>query len=1258
MPVKPPIAFQRGDKIDGRYFVHQALSGERGEVYLCLDLETSRAYALKTIHSRHLNDAHNLDAFYKEVAVRVALESHANIVRCHHHSTIDGRPFMFLEWVLGDEGLGRDIGEWITHQKLDLQQSLTFTIHVCNGLIHAGEKVPGIVHGWLMPGNLLVSKGRVVKINDFGQQSNFQPPVTIRAAPYLAPEQWEGGELDLRTDLYALGCILFEMLSGSPPFEAETLEDLRHLHTSAEVPRLTEKLHLPPELDVLLSRCLAKNKVDRFSSARELLDEISKIYQQLSLLPPSTDQGKYTFAAIEYRGRARTFVSLDRFDDALTDIERALDSDPDNAEIFYERGLIYEQKGNFDKALADFSHAIELDRFNDDAYAARGNIYRKLRQYELALNDLQRALEIDPESVLAHAHRGNTYSDVGRTEEAIEEFDMAIQLAPSKAIFYFNRGSALMNLERFEEAIRDYTRCIEDNFGESSSYTHRAAAYFGLDRYEEAMEDIARAFEVNPNDPFAHLLRGDIHTARQQYETAINDYSVAIEYGYHPMSAAYLKRGIVYAEGKNDYLSSIADLNRAITLNPQLDIAYGARAEAQNQLGNYREALADITKAMELGGDVTESKVIYNTRSKAYWGLGAFEEALADANRALAVEPEEGQSYFNRANAYSGLRRFQDAIRDYNRAIEYNSSFSMSFNNRGASYASIGELDTALTDLIQAIRLDPACSLAYRNIGIVLNEKGAKERAVLYLATAVRFGDAMATEVYPFHSMEVMRAAMESGRMAAAQEAFTSAGSYPDMLLAVTRFPFLTVPLSISSKERALEEMSSSPLYSTWSEQLQWLKACADDMPLPDVNDPKLMSADEAEDDTFVDSARAKQALAAYDSALEQDANNSALLVNKGVVLELLGRIDEALTCHRQALQMDPNQRYAYYFMGILLRKLGNFDEALSCFDRALEIKRDEAEFWRQKARIFDELDKEEEEIVCYDRIIALDPHDEKALVNRGMFFGRKGEYMKALECMERALDEDSELALGWFYKGQALLCLERAGEAIDCFDRSLEIDPTEYRAWMMKGEALRGNGSNEEASLCYIKLSELTSVNAETLETAGTRLFSMNKIEEALRCFEQAVKRSPEDDQAWAACGVALGRLERPEDAISCFDRAIELNSQNISAWFNKGVILVNGFKDHSQAVRCFEQAQALGHEQAGPIIVTVKMAEAAEAFECAASIEEMRDLVSQFPIMATAEFLSSMQSDIEAQESTSDEKELAQLVEWLREVITKKEI
>ena len=127
----PQPRYKPGDRIGGRYQVHQALMGGMGEVYLCLDLEENYPYAFKTFQQRYLTNPRLRKAFENEVATWVALERHPNIVRCHYLDIIDNQPFMRLEWIAGDEECGTDLRCRLRSGPLDLRTTLDILIDIC-----------------------------------------------------------------------------------------------------------------------------------------------------------------------------------------------------------------------------------------------------------------------------------------------------------------------------------------------------------------------------------------------------------------------------------------------------------------------------------------------------------------------------------------------------------------------------------------------------------------------------------------------------------------------------------------------------------------------------------------------------------------------------------------------------------------------------------------------------------------------------------------------------------------------------------------------------------------------------------------------------------------------------------------------------------------------------------------------------------------------------------------------------------------------
>ncbi len=167
MPNEP--RYREGDKIAGRYLVHEARVGGVGELYLCLDLRENLPFALKTLKARYLTTPKVREYFEYEAATWVKLEKHPNVVRCFYLDKLDSVPFLFLEWVLGTEGVGTDLRDWLVRRgPLEPRRALEFTLDVCRALDHAGRKVAGFVHCDVKPQNVLVAQGQLAKLTDFG----------------------------------------------------------------------------------------------------------------------------------------------------------------------------------------------------------------------------------------------------------------------------------------------------------------------------------------------------------------------------------------------------------------------------------------------------------------------------------------------------------------------------------------------------------------------------------------------------------------------------------------------------------------------------------------------------------------------------------------------------------------------------------------------------------------------------------------------------------------------------------------------------------------------------------------------------------------------------------------------------------------------------------------------------------------------------------------------------------------------------------
>jgi eukaryotic-like serine/threonine-protein kinase len=263
-------------------------SGGMGEVFRARDSVLDREVAIKVLHRNLAGDPGFIDRFRLE-ARAAALLSHPNIVAVHDWgSTTNGTYFMVMEFVPGHSL--RDL--LATQGKLEPQQAVEVLLQMLAALDHAHRK--GIVHRDVKPENVLVTPDGVVKVADFGLARAFaearvsQAPGTVTGTvQYLAPEQIEGDPADPRTDLYALGIVAYELLTGEVPFHGETSVAIAYKHLSDPVPPPSKaNPEVPPELDRIVLRSTAKEREDRPASAAELRKDLIRVAGTLS---PATE---------------------------------------------------------------------------------------------------------------------------------------------------------------------------------------------------------------------------------------------------------------------------------------------------------------------------------------------------------------------------------------------------------------------------------------------------------------------------------------------------------------------------------------------------------------------------------------------------------------------------------------------------------------------------------------------------------------------------------------------------------------------------------------------------------------------------------------------------------------------------------------------------------------------------------------------------------------------------------------------------------
>ncbi|MFJ9416858.1 protein kinase [Streptomyces sp. NPDC101227] len=272
----------------GRYQLRDLLgAGGMASVHLAYDSVLDREVAIKTLHTELGREQAFRERFRRE-AQSVAKLTHTNIVSVYDsgEDELDGGmvPYIIMEYVSGQplrSELDNDIAQ---HGAMPTEKALKITADVLAALEASHEM--GLVHRDIKPGNVMMTKRNVVKVMDFGIARAMQSGVTsmtqtgmvVGTPQYLSPEQALGRGVDARSDLYSVGVMLFELLTGQLPFDADSPLAIAYAHVQEEPPVPSSiNRSLPPAVDALVARALKKNPNERFPTSEAMRDECLRV---------------------------------------------------------------------------------------------------------------------------------------------------------------------------------------------------------------------------------------------------------------------------------------------------------------------------------------------------------------------------------------------------------------------------------------------------------------------------------------------------------------------------------------------------------------------------------------------------------------------------------------------------------------------------------------------------------------------------------------------------------------------------------------------------------------------------------------------------------------------------------------------------------------------------------------------------------------------------------------------------------------------
>ena len=271
----------RGAVLASRYEIIELLGrGGMGNVYRVVDTKINEEIALKFLNPA-IADEKMIERFKNELKLARKI-SHKNICRMYDLGDVEGSPYITMEYVTGEDlrGMIKMTGQ------LSVGRAISIAKQVCEGLAEAHRL--GVVHRDLKPRNIMIDKEGNARIMDFGIARSIKVKGITRAGSivgtpeYMSPEQVKGEKVDQRSDIYSLGIILFEMVTGQVPFEGDTSLSIALKHEKEIPPDPREfNAQISKDLSHVILKCLEKDKDRRFQGARELFSDLSKIEEEI-----------------------------------------------------------------------------------------------------------------------------------------------------------------------------------------------------------------------------------------------------------------------------------------------------------------------------------------------------------------------------------------------------------------------------------------------------------------------------------------------------------------------------------------------------------------------------------------------------------------------------------------------------------------------------------------------------------------------------------------------------------------------------------------------------------------------------------------------------------------------------------------------------------------------------------------------------------------------------------------------------------------
>jgi serine/threonine protein kinase/Tfp pilus assembly protein PilF len=608
MPTKTLLTSLRdlmiGSTFAGRYQIIEELGkGGMGKVYKVLDQKIEERVALKLLNFEVSPGDKTLERFRNELKLARNI-SHRYVCRMYDLGEAEGIPYITMEYVSGEDlkSLIRRIGQFTVSRAVFLAKQ------VCEGLAEAHRR--GVVHRDLKPQNIMIDRDGNVRIMDFGiarsmRTQGITDTGEIFGTPeYMSPESLEGKDVDERTDIYSLGIILFEMLTGKVPFEGDTPLNVA-LKQKTEIPQDPQKINpqITDDLSHLILKCLNKEKEKRYDSAKAIQIELEKIEKVM----PTTERIIPEKRPLTSREITVKFSMKKVLTPALIALAVVIIG------ILGWRFLWKRKPASF----AEGKPSLAVMHFENNTGDAALDHWRKAMS-DLLIADLSQSKYI---SVLSAEELYNILEEQNLLDVKSFSSKALKDVASSAGVSFVLVGK----MTKAGETIRIDTQLQEASSGK----------LIGTERVEGRGEEsfFAMVDELTPK-------------IKTQFQLTSEEIAADIDRDAETITTSSPEAYKYYREGlkfflKGDYTNSITMMEMAAGIDTQFAMAYRTMAAAYENLGYGAEGKDRLKKAFELRDRVSDRERYYI--KGLFYGQSeeTYNEAFAAYSELLELYPED-----------------------------------------------------------------------------------------------------------------------------------------------------------------------------------------------------------------------------------------------------------------------------------------------------------------------------------------------------------------------------------------------------------------------------------------------------------------------------------------------------------------------------------------------------------------------------------------------------------------------------------------